>query len=478
MTSTTTTARQRSKRSEKPKTYHGALFPIDSIRPSPENEKLYRPVDPLDPEIIALAGSIHDHGLRQPIVVTVDMFIVSGHRRHAACRLAGMDRVQCHVLPIRRVDDLDAFTVLLREYNRQRVKTLDELLREEVVTADPTEAYEALIAHRKSRQAVLPDTINIRVGRPRAKISRGKGPFLDAVKAVVQDLKRYWPLSDRRIHYMVAQHHKPLIHASKPDSIYRLDAKSYSALTRLLTAARFEGEVPWEAIGDETRPVTLYDVHDNPQPFLAREVDGFLKGYWRNLMQSQPCHIEIVGEKNTIGSIIRPVASEYTIPVTLGRGFCSAPPRHDMAVRFRKSGKDRLIILLVTDFDPPGQEIAHSFARSMQLEFHIKNVDAIQVALTHDQVQELGLPSGGKTKEKSQGRARFVKQYGDDVYELEALPPETLQKLLREAIDNVIDVAAFNHEVAQEREDAAFLAGARGWAQAALQSLGKRQNDE
>ena len=136
-----------------------------------------------------------------------------------------------------------------------------------------------------------------------------------------------------------------------------------------------------------------------------------------------------------------------------------------------QSGKDRLVILLISDFDPPGQEVAHSFARPMQLEFHIKNVDAIQVALTHDQVKRFRLPSGGKTKPKSQGRERFVKLYGDSVHELESLPPENLQELLQKLIDAVIDPEAFNHELDQERRDAARLDVVRRRAMAAIDGL-------
>ena len=73
-------------------------------------------------------------------------------------------------------------------------------------------------------------------------------------------------------------------------------------------------------------------------------------------MQSQPNHIEIVGEKNTIAPIIRPVAAGFSIPTTIGRGYCSLRPRYDIAERFRKSGKDRLLLLILTDFDPDGQE--------------------------------------------------------------------------------------------------------------------------
>ncbi len=470
----TATPRRRQKRTATAETYHDTFRSLDSIVPSPENEKLYRPIDPDDPATIDMAEGISKHGIREPIVITLDGWILSGHRRHVAAQLAGLTEAPCRVESVWRLNGAGEvnpdFLKLLREHNRQRVKTLDEQLREAVVEADPAEAYQALIDHRRASQIIIPDTIDIRAGRPRAKISKAKWPFLEAAKKIIYGLQEYWPVSDRRIHYLLAND-PPLIHASKPQSVYRLDNASYRAVTRLLTAARFEGEIPWEAIGDDTRPVTLWNVHNDPQTFLAQEVNGFLKGYWRNLQQSQPSHIEITGEKNTIGPIIRPIAARYTIPVTLGRGFCSSPPRHDMAVRFKKSGKDRLVILLVTDLDPPGQEIAHSFARSMQIEFQIENVDAIQVALTYEQVQRFGLPSGGKVKEKSQGRARFVQQYGDDVYELESLPLETLQELLQAKIDDVIDVEAFNHELDRERADAAFLENVRRRAQAALVGL-------
>jgi uncharacterized protein (DUF2267 family) len=68
--------------------------------------------------------------------------------------------------------------------------------------------------------------------------------------------------------------------------------------------------------------------------------------------------------------------------------------------------------------------------------------------------------------------ARFVQQYGDQVYELEALAPELLQKLLTDAIDSVIDHRAFNHELDAEKQDAAFLANKRNLARAALSEIG------
>ena len=62
------------------------------------------------------------------------------------------------------------------------------------------------------------------------------------------------------------------------------------------------------------------------------------------------------------------------------------------------------------------------------------------------------------TAKKSSSRCKkFVEKHGENVYELEAVPPQQLQAILRNAIDNVIDVDAFNAEIDREEQDAADL---------------------
>jgi hypothetical protein len=197
-----------------------------------------------------------------------------------------------------------------------------------------------------------------------------------------------------------------------------------------------------------------------------------MKGYYRNLMQSQPNHIEIIGEKNTIAGVIRPVAMTYTISYTIGRGYSSLPPRHDMAVRFKQSGKEKLILLVLSDFDPEGEDIARSFAQSMRDDFGITNIVPIKVALTAEQVEHLNLPPNLTAKKTSSRRKGFVERFGENVFELEAIPPATLQQYLRDAIDEVIDVDAYNAEIDREKQDAAFLDTVRRRAHAMLGNLG------
>jgi len=444
--------------------------PIDSIYPSPENDKVYKPVNSDDPEIRELANSIRRHGIKEELVVTEDDWILSGHRRYAAAKLAGLADVPVRIEPIRREDNLDGFVVLLREYNRQRDKTADEKLREELVTVDPDEAYQSLIDYRERQSQIPGDQLQINGRKRRARITPAKRPFLDAIRKVVDGRRKFWPLSVRQVHYALLND-PPLKNANRENSSYRNDQKSYKALSDLATRARLTNEIPMAAIADETRPVTVWNVFPDSRQFVRQQLDDFLKNYWRNLMQSQPNHVEIVAEKNTILSILRSVAMKYCIPLTSGRGYCSLPPRHQVAERYRKSCKEKLVLLMLSDFDPDEEEIAQSFARSMRDDFGIRKIHPVKVALTAEQVQKFDLPPILKAKKKSSNYSKFSQKHGDNVFELEAVSPETLQELLTDAIDSVIDAKRFNAELDADRQDAAFLQGVRQTVHAELQNL-------
>jgi hypothetical protein len=442
---------------------------LDSIRPAPENNLIYHPVRPDDPGIQDLARSIRRHGLRVPLVVTKDLYILSGHRRHAACRLAGLSEVDCWVEDITRDDP--EFETLLVEHNRQRVKGLDEVVREQVITSNPQDAYRSLVEHRKARSAVSGEFLSIEGTKTRKAISEAKWPMLLSVARIIEEKREYWPLSDREIHYDLLSD-PPLRHSAKPDSRYRNDRGCYQDLCDLLTRARLAGAIPFEAIADETRTVVEWEASREVGGFVTAQLDEFLMGYSRNLQQSQPNHIEIVGEKNTLKGCIHDIAAEFCIPYTLGRGYCSLDPRYKMSQRFRASGKDTLIVLVLSDFDPEGEDIPHSFARSMRDDFGITNIVAKKVCLTHEQVLERDLPVTFDIKKGGKRYKKFAAKYGDRVHELEALPIADRVELLREAIESVLDVEAYNREVEAEKEDAARIEVMRRKAVAALAKEG------
>jgi hypothetical protein len=442
---------------------HVRILPVAKIRPSPENELVYRPLSASDPDVVRLAKSIKMHGIIEPLVISTDGYILSGHRRHFAAQLAGLDKVPC------RVEDLASGDLFFRqrlvEYNQQRVKGVEEIFHEELLRTDPDASYGQLLSERIERSNTdLEDlsVIQLRQTKQRAKISDAKRPMLDAVNSILAANRQFWPLSDRQVHYYLLNK-PPLVHASKADSTYLNNQKCYKSLVDLLTRGRLESLIDWRAIADSTRPVVIWDVHKNPAGFIAREVEGFLKGYNRNLLQSQPNHIEVIGEKNTIQGVISPICSRYTVPYAIGRGYCSLDPRMQLMRRFCGSGKEKLVLLALSDFDPDGEEIAHSFARSLRDDFEIdeERIVPVKVALTQEQVEELRLPPIMSAKEGSANYDRFVEEYGDTVHELEAVPPAELQRMLETAIQTVLDTELYNAEVEAEKRDAPYLAAAR-----------------
>ncbi len=435
---------------------------IDDIQMSPENELLYKPIDPYDSKVIELSESIEEHGVLEPIVLTLDYYIVSGHRRYVASKEIFNDTI-----PARFIDyyhDDPNLEKLLIEFNNQRVKSFDEILRESVVKISKEEAHKELIDYRVKKSNVIHDlkTIGLRELKERSKISSAKDDFLYHIKKVIdEDLEDYHPLSDRQIHYALLNY-QFLKHTKKPDSVYKNDLASYKSLCDLLTRARLEEIISFYCISDSTRPTASSFGSGSVDGFFRRNYEYFLKGYHRDYLQSQPNKIEIIGEKLTIKSIIGRVSREYCVPYMIGRGFSSLDPRYNMFQRFQESGKEKLILLFLSDFDPEGEEIAHSFGRSMRDDFGIENIELIKVAITEAQIKEYKLPAMMKAKKKSSNYKKFNEKYGDDVFELEALKPNILEEILENAVKSVIDIDLFNMEIEKEKEESLEIAEKRG----------------
>jgi hypothetical protein len=291
----------------------------------------------------------------------------------------------------------------------------------------------------------------------RCSISRAKEPFLSAVLRVLDEQRDYFPISVRQIHYRLLEY-APLKHASKLDSAYGNNPESYKALIDLCARGRVDGLIPWEAIDDETRPVALNGAFRSMDKFCRQEYDGFLKGYWRNLLQSQPHHIEIVSEKLTVQSILRPVAERYTMPITTMRGMGVLAPKKAILERYNASGKDKLVLLVVTDLDPAGEAIADDLVKSFRRDFGVDSVEAYKVALTFPQIAEHDLQPSMEAKVTSPTYLAFVEKHGiTDAYELEALTPEALAESLEQGIRETIDLDLYESELAQEQVDLAAI---------------------
>ncbi len=437
-------------------------FPIAEIKVASENDLLYERFASANDDDQRLIRSIREHGIQEPLVISQDGILLSGHRRLASAKRIGLTFVPVRINPVifGALSGNEKLT-LLQLYNNQREKTFDESVRERLVNISPTEAHRNLSRERIARLiADAPVKANVHLTKAKARYRITTKQFLNAMVKVVFDNEQYWPLTDRRVHYLLLND-PPLRHDNKPDSTYKNDAPCYKALTNLITRARLTGEIPMRSIEDPTRPISLSEGYDSPGEFIERETRYFLTGFARNLMAEQKSHIEVVLEKNALRSVVLEVTQAYCIPLTVSRGYCSIGPRHDISQRYFRSGKDRLILLFLTDFDPDGQEIAKSFAQSMRNDFGIQNLVAHKVLLNHKDILENDLPSDMDAKVSSPHYLKFVSEFGTKVVELDAAPVSLIQNKLKEAIEAVINIEAFNRQLELEAKDAVLIAAKR-----------------
>ena len=135
--------------STKPKFGLVQTRPLDELRLAPENAHIYDAIATDTPAIRDMARSMRERGVLEPIAVSSDGFILSGHRRHVAARLAGLKKVPVRPYSIKRGDP--DFLKVLVEFNAQRIKSAETLMREAAVKIDPKKARERLANEREMK---------------------------------------------------------------------------------------------------------------------------------------------------------------------------------------------------------------------------------------------------------------------------------------------------------------------------------------
>lgn len=154
--------------------------PTRSLKPHPLNQTIYNSVDESSVEFNKLVDSIKEKGILQPLIVKEDGTILSGHRRwFIACNLE-LDVVPC-TLPPSDYDDRE----LLIDYNRYRIKTISETMREAETLE--TVISEKAAANRRGRGVTLESvgateidtlsTIAEHVGMKRSSLHMAKKVF-------------------------------------------------------------------------------------------------------------------------------------------------------------------------------------------------------------------------------------------------------------------------------------------------------------
>ena len=106
------------------------LGQLCDLRPCPENDEVYGAQSLNDPDILSLIASIKEYGVTDPIRISTDNVIISGHRRRFCAIKAGLTEVPVIREPISYKENRDEVLRLLVEANEQRKKSAGMQLRE------------------------------------------------------------------------------------------------------------------------------------------------------------------------------------------------------------------------------------------------------------------------------------------------------------------------------------------------------------
>ena len=174
--------------------------------------------------------------------------------------------------------------------------------------------------------------------------------------------------------------------------------------------------------------------------------------------------LELWIEKDALSRICHDVAFPYCVDVIVAKGFSSMSYKNGFRDRIERNtanGK-QTIALYFGDLDPSGWEMLPAMLRTLQIEMGLGDqVIGQRCALLPEQVDELGLPhSVDAIKEKDTRTPKYREKFGDLAVELDALPPDVLQSLIRDAIEGNVDMSAFERERVieqQERENISHL---------------------
>lgn len=238
--------------------------------------------------------------------------------------------------------------------------------------------------------------------------------------------------------------------------------KKYKALSGHLTNARVHGLVDGARIIDRTRQVGRPYGYDDLADFMASVRNSFQRERW----QGQPEYVEVWVEKDALAGVFEPVTQRFGVRLAVCRGFPSYPAIRDAAIRYQREERAGrpLVMLYFGDHDPSGKDIPRAVEDNLAAWFGVY-VEPRIVALTGEQVDEYDLPPVPAKRSDSR-TAAFIAEHGDRSVELDALPPDVLQAMIREAIEEHHDATiagrVIDLESAEQTQLAEMIDGLEG----------------
>lgn len=230
--------------------------------------------------------------------------------------------------------------------------------------------------------------------------------------------------------------------------------KSYKNLGSVINNGRMAGLIDWNAIVDRTRSLRSNSHWEHPREIVEACAKQFQIDKWKD----QKHRIEVWIEKDALVGVIERVCKTNDVAFFSCRGYTSQSEMWSAAMRlqeFRKQGQEPVIIHL-GDHDPSGMDMTRDITDRMDT--FIGGVDVRRIALNIDQVRKYKPPPNPAKLTDTRADA-YISEFGSESWELDALEPKLLEKLIRDEVNSLRDEDLWKEAVeAEEKHKETLLA--------------------
>lgn len=270
---------------------------------------------------------------------------------------------------------------------------------------------------------------------------------LDNIKEINSIIEEYeslgFAMSVRQVYYQ-------LVARGKIEN----QANSYSKLQSLISDGRLAGLISWTAIEDRGRDLMGHQTFASPDKaisWLAK--DHYRIDMWANQRFRPEVWVEKAAQEGTVGQI----CNKLRVDFFACKGYNSQSEQWRAGRRFaRYIAKGQTpIVFHLGDHDPSGIDMTRDNRDRLSM-FAGVPINLQRIALNSAQVQKYN-PPPNPVKFNDSRADDYIKSFGYESWELDALSPTVIRDLIEDAILMVRDSKLWDEALKMETEDKIVL---------------------
>jgi hypothetical protein len=266
------------------------------------------------------------------------------------------------------------------------------------------------------------------------RIQNEKLRIVNMVNAIVKEFNdKGYALSLRQIYYVFVSRDLFAADWADPKTGSTNNEKSYKKLGKIISDGRMAGLIDWTAIEDRTRNMDGNQHWDDPVHILRAVSQTYQIDKWQN----QDYRPEVWVEKDALEGVVGVPCRRLDVPFFSCRGYTSQTAMWDNATRMLEQAKlgVNTVVLHLGDHDPSGIDMSRDIEDRIRLFMGTFEDHLIfkRIALHIEQVRKYNPPEN-PAKPTDSRFERYAEKFGESSWELDALDPGILDKLISDNI--------------------------------------------